>query len=148
VTQPGILRAFGWQVALVLTRDWYHEPQGVLDRIERLIRGEAEPVVELEDDLPLPAPQSDVPSAPAKATAAHPASAVGTDESARRLELIEGNSSKYWEISQDACAITVRYGRIGAQGQAQTKVFDTPERAAREAKKLTAEKLRKGYRDA
>ena len=41
VTQPGILRAFGWQVALVLTRDWYHEPQAVLDRIERAARGEA-----------------------------------------------------------------------------------------------------------
>ncbi len=41
VTQPGILRAFGWQVALVLTRDWFHEPAAVLDRLEKLARGEA-----------------------------------------------------------------------------------------------------------
>ena len=34
---------------------------------------------------------------------------------------------------------------IGAQGQTQTKTFDSEERAQREAEKLTAEKLRKGY---
>ena len=35
--QPSILRAFGWRVALVLTKDWYHKPDEVLARLERLI---------------------------------------------------------------------------------------------------------------
>ena len=150
VTQPGILRAFGWQVALVLTRDWYHEPQAVLDRIERLIRGEAEPIIELEDDLPPPAPESAAPATVplAPATGPHPASAAGASGNARRLELIEGRSSKFWEVSNDGLNVTVRYGRIGTHGQTQTKTFDTVERAGREVEKLTAEKLRKGYRDA
>jgi predicted DNA-binding WGR domain protein len=145
VTQPGILRAFGWQVALVLTRDWYHEPQAVLDRLERLLRGEAEAPVELEDEIvPPPAPQ------PAKSVVAEPqvrpvAAIPSGATKARRLELVEGRSSKFWEVEQDGCSIVVRYGRIGTQGQSQTKTFETAERAAREMEKLTSEKLRKGY---
>ena len=46
--QPSVLRVFGWRVALVLTKDWFHEPEAVLDRLERLLKNvpEAE-----EDDL-------------------------------------------------------------------------------------------------
>jgi predicted DNA-binding WGR domain protein len=149
VAQPGILRAFGWQVVLVLTRDWYHEPQAVLDRIERLVRGEAEPRVELEDDVPSPAlrvasaptPSASPPIGPA------PQATAPSSGKVRRLEFVEGRSSKFWEVAQDGCSVTVRYGRIGTQGQTQTKTFDTAERAAREVEKLTAEKLRKGYHD-
>ena len=35
--QPSILRAFGWRFALVLTKDWYHNPEDVLARLERVI---------------------------------------------------------------------------------------------------------------
>jgi hypothetical protein len=35
--QPSILRAFGWRVALVLTKDWYQNPDEVLARLERLL---------------------------------------------------------------------------------------------------------------
>ncbi len=149
VTQPGILRAFGWQVALVLTRDWYHEPQAVLDRIKRLIRGEVEPTVELDYDLPPPVPGNTGPTAiPLAPTSTLPPSVAGATGRRRRLELIEGRSSKFWEVSSDGVNVTVCYGRIGAQGQTQTKTFDTVERAGREVEKLTAEKLRKGYKDA
>jgi predicted DNA-binding WGR domain protein len=149
VTQPGILRAFGWQVALVLTRDWYHEPRAVLDRLERLIRGEAESPVEVEDDAPLPAPvQAGAAPSPIPVVNAPGQNPADTTKSARRLELVEGRSSKFWEVAQEGLTVTVRYGRIGAQGQTQTKTFDTIERAKREVEKLTAEKLRKGYQDA
>ena len=40
--QPAILRAFGWRFALVLTKDWYHNPEDVLNGLERILRGEAE----------------------------------------------------------------------------------------------------------
>jgi hypothetical protein len=36
-TQPSILRAFGWRVIIVLAKDWFHEPDAVLDRIERTL---------------------------------------------------------------------------------------------------------------
>ncbi len=146
VTQPGILRAFGWQVALVLTRDWYHEPQAVLDRIERLVGGEAEPAIEVEDDVPPPASREPL-TQPPILTEPAPQSATLPSVRFRRLEFVRGRSSKFWEIAQDGCSITVRYGRIGSRGQTQTKEFDTAERAAHEVEKLTNEKLRKGYRD-
>ncbi len=38
--QPSILRAFGWRFALVLTKDWYHNPEDVLNRLERTLRGQ------------------------------------------------------------------------------------------------------------
>lgn len=45
--------------------------------------------------------------------------------------------------------MTVSYGRIGtagqSQSQSQTKTFADEFRAAREAQKLIAEKLKKGY---
>lgn len=41
--------------------------------------------------------------------------------------------------------VEVRYGRIGTDGQAQTKTFDTSEAAQKHAAKLIAEKTGKGY---
>jgi hypothetical protein len=39
--QPSILRAFGWKCALVLTKDWYQNPEGVLAGLERMLGGQA-----------------------------------------------------------------------------------------------------------
>ena len=145
ITQPDILRAFGWRVALVLTRDWYSEPQAVLDRLIRLTRGEAEPAMEIEDDVPPPVPMVLPPAAPVSEPAATAPPAL--PGRVLRLEYIAGSSAKFWEIAQDGVALTVRYGRIGTNGQLQTKAYDTPDRATREREKLTAEKLRKGYQE-
>jgi predicted DNA-binding WGR domain protein len=41
--------------------------------------------------------------------------------------------------------MTVIFGRIGTKGGTVMKTFETPERAKREAAKLIAEKVRKGY---
>ncbi|MBK8002164.1 MAG: hypothetical protein IPK15_26595 [Verrucomicrobia bacterium] len=49
--QPGILKAFGWRFALVLTKDWYHTPDDVLARLEKLLQGlEAAAEAEPEDE--------------------------------------------------------------------------------------------------
>jgi predicted DNA-binding WGR domain protein len=60
----------------------------------------------------------------------------------RRFELIEGSSSKFWEIAVSGTAYTVTYGRIGTAGQSKTKKVKD---AAKEAAALVAEKLKKGY---
>jgi predicted DNA-binding WGR domain protein len=62
-----------------------------------------------------------------------------------RYELVEGTSSKFWEISLDGASFTVRYGRIGTDGQSQTKSFATAEAAQTEHDKLVREKTKKGY---
>ena len=86
--------------------------------------------------------------APPPVTPATPPSpAAGPDERAggappvpaRRFELVEGNTSKYWEVSVCGCEVTVRYGRIGAEGQARTKVLADEEAARRHAEDLVEE---------
>jgi predicted DNA-binding WGR domain protein len=156
VTRPEIMRAFGWRVVSVLTRDWYHERDAVLDRLERAIRGES---VSLEvapvDDEPVAVEEPYVATVPdiaaaiaaANATTELPAPAPAQPGNVRRFEMIEGSSSKFWEISQDNLVVVVRYGRIGTQGQTLQKNFDTLPRATREVEKLTAEKLKKGYKE-
>ena len=41
----------------------------------------------------------------------------------RRFELVQGKSSKYWEVQAEGCTVTVRFGRMGANGQTQTKTL-------------------------
>jgi predicted DNA-binding WGR domain protein len=63
----------------------------------------------------------------------------------RTFELLDGGSAKFWEITRDDTAVTVRYGRIGTAGQTRTRSFDTAAAATAHADKLVAEKLAKGY---
>ena len=65
----------------------------------------------------------------------------------RRFELIEGKSAKFWSIQVDDVKVKVRYGRIGTEGQLQTKTFSDADAAWRHAEKLLTEKLGKGYRE-
>lgn len=63
----------------------------------------------------------------------------------RHFEFQEGTSNKFWEIELDGDSFTVRYGRLGTDGQSQTKTFDSPDKAQKEYDKLVAEKVKKGY---
>ena len=63
----------------------------------------------------------------------------------RRFEFVGGTSNKYWEIGQDGTRVTVHFGRIGTDGQAQTKDYGTWDEAAERVRKLVAEKLHEGY---
>lgn len=64
-----------------------------------------------------------------------------------RFELVEGTSSKFWEIDVEGKSTTVRYGRIGTNGQTQTKTFPTEAKATAERDKLIKEKTGKGYKE-
>jgi predicted DNA-binding WGR domain protein len=63
----------------------------------------------------------------------------------RRFELIEGSSSKFWEVDVAYADLTVRYGHIGTNGQTQTKRFANNTAAIKERDKLIEEKTGKGY---
>lgn len=63
----------------------------------------------------------------------------------RRFELVEGSSSKFWEIHLDGASLSTRFGRIGASGQVSTKSFDSEDKAKKEYERLVAEKTKKGY---
>jgi len=62
-----------------------------------------------------------------------------------RFEFSEGNSNKFWECSVNGCEVTVRFGRIGTEGQTRVKSFSDAAAATKDAEKLFAEKTRKGY---
>lgn len=65
----------------------------------------------------------------------------------REFTFGEGNSNKFWRIGVTEAEVVVHFGRIGTKGQTLIKSLDSPERASREAEKLVAEKLRKGYQE-
>jgi predicted DNA-binding WGR domain protein len=156
VSRPGILVTFGWRTLQVLSRDWHHEPQAVLDRIERAMR---EPIAiperadEVSFELPVEArvaPPATVASTTLEVeSAVHaPAAPFAGSSSLRRFEYIDGNSCKFWQISRKTSEVTVTFGRIGTQGQTQIKQFANEQRAEQEVNKLVAEKLKRGYVEA
>ena len=63
----------------------------------------------------------------------------------RRFEFVEGSSAKFWEIAVNGAETVVRWGRIGTAGQSQTKSYADAAAATKQAEKLIAEKLGKGY---
>lgn len=63
----------------------------------------------------------------------------------QRFEFTEGKASKYWEIGQDSELYTVRYGRIGSNGQSKKKEMSSEAECRKEVSRLVQSKLRKGY---
>ena len=63
----------------------------------------------------------------------------------RHFELKDEKSAKFWEVSLEGVTVSVRYGKIGATGQIQSKSFGDAAAARSHADKLVAEKTGKGY---
>jgi predicted DNA-binding WGR domain protein len=131
-----VLRSFGWKIIDVLSHDWLRAPEEVLSQIEALLRGEEAPA--------LPEPEQEVEPETVEVEAS-PAPEAQTPM--REFTFGEGNSNKFWRIGVTEADVVVNFGRIGTKGQTLIKSLDSPERAAREAEKLIAEKLRKGYQE-
>ena len=56
-----------------------------------------------------------------------------------------GDAHKFWKIRVTETIQTVCYGRIGTEGHAQSKTFETPEEAQAATAHIIAQKLAKGY---
>jgi len=65
----------------------------------------------------------------------------------RRFEFVEGGSRKFWEVDLLGAALTVRFGRMGADGQSKTTTFPSADEATAEMAKLVREKTKKGYQE-
>jgi predicted DNA-binding WGR domain protein len=74
-------------------------------------------------------------------TSAPPTSAT------RRFEFVGGNSAKFWQVTVAGCGVTVRFGRLGTDGQVQTKEFPSDEAASVHAERVIAQKAAKGYQE-
>jgi DNA ligase-1 len=88
-------------------------------------------------------------SAPArKSQASTPVTIVSSPAATtkqRYFEFVEGNSSKFWEVSQSGNTMTTRWGRIGSAGQSKTKTFSDEQAAANAVAVLIEEKTDEGY---
>jgi len=160
--QPSILRTFGWRVAFVLTKDWYHNPDDVIARLEKILKNPESPELEEadEEDAAGIGPESSMAKggeqrasvdADARTQSKKPA---GTKQSTRigsgatrRFELVRGTSRKFWEITLNESSFSVRFGRIGSEGVIQSKTLADARKAAAEVAKLIAEKQKKGYEE-
>jgi len=136
IFRPTVLRSFGWKIIDVLSHDWLRDPMDVLNRIEALLRNDEVPA--------LPEPEPEVEPA---AVEVEPPPATEAAIPMREFTFGEGNSNKFWRIGVTDAEVVVSFGRIGTKGQTLIKSLDSPERAEREAQKLIAEKLRKGYQE-
>ena len=71
------------------------------------------------------------------------------DTAARMFEFHQGSSDKFWsiELAGNGKSHTVRYGRVGTDGQTSTKAF--PDKAKTQASydKLVEQKVKKGYQE-
>jgi DNA ligase-1 len=100
------------------------------------------------DAAPSPPAVKAKPSKPPKAVSANPSAPTSQAESnpaTRHFEFVEGKSAKFWEISSKGNQVTVRFGRLGTQGQAQNKTLADADAAARHVERLIDEKTTKGY---
>jgi predicted DNA-binding WGR domain protein len=78
---------------------------------------------------------------------ARPGCSLAMSSGTRRFEIVEGSSSKFWEVTVVGNTYTVTYGRIGSAGVSKTTAAASPEAAAAEVGKLVREKLKKGYQE-
>lgn len=63
----------------------------------------------------------------------------------RYFEFVGGSSAKFWEATVSGNTVTVRFGRIGTDGQTQVKTLADTDAATKHAEKLITEKTAKGY---
>jgi len=64
----------------------------------------------------------------------------------RRYEVSDGQSHKFWEITLHGESFSVRFGRIGSEGQRRTKELESADEARAEWERLISEKVRSGYK--
>ena len=67
-----------------------------------------------------------------------------------KAELIyqDDSSNKFWKIVVEGNKHTVTYGRVGTAGQSKTKEFADEAAALKDANKVKASKIKKGYKEA
>jgi DNA ligase-1 len=70
---------------------------------------------------------------------------AGAKAKTRYFEFIQGNSSKFWEVSQSGNAMITRWGRIGSAGQSKTKTFADESTSVNAMTEIIRDKTAEGY---
>ncbi|WP_347253066.1 WGR domain-containing protein [Leminorella grimontii] len=57
----------------------------------------------------------------------------------------DGTSNKFWQIETDGCTQLIHWGRVDTKGRSSEKEFSDSQSCKKDAEKLIAQKLKKGY---
>lgn len=63
----------------------------------------------------------------------------------RAFSFTDDKSNKFWWINYDGLSFAVNFGKTGTNGRYQVKEFDSEEECKKEAEKMIAQKMKKGY---
>jgi len=69
----------------------------------------------------------------------------GNTMASASLVFQDARSNKFWNLETNGKEFTTHWGRIGTIGQSNTKKYYSEDQCEREAKKLIASKVKKGY---
>jgi predicted DNA-binding WGR domain protein len=78
-------------------------------------------------------------SANKQAEEAQSTAAAGANTT-RRFQLVEGSTAKFWEVEGAGGLLTVRYGKLGTTGQAQTKDLGSVEAVSKQMEQSALQK--------
>ena len=145
VLRPGLLRNFGWKVALCLSKDWLSSPDATFAAVDRILKGTDDDLQDASMESAAETPALAPGGSSAEASSSKPSTVTASGKI--RLEHVDGSARKFWEIEVSGNSHTVRFGRIGTQGQSKTKSFPDETSARRDADRLLREKRAKGYVD-
>lgn len=63
------------------------------------------------------------------------------------LRYMDEKSDKFWRIETEDCVLVTNWGKTGTSGRYEMKEFETAEACEKQAAKLVAAKIKKGYTD-
>ncbi|MBZ0113121.1 MAG: STM4015 family protein [Thermoanaerobaculia bacterium] len=113
---------------------------GLIDFFRNLIAPSAS--VRPEEDAEVPPPPEAAPSGEDSV----PTKETSVDDR-RELELADGMSNRFWNISRSGSALSITSGPVGSAGSTEKESHRYEEKARARFDELVAEKLRQGYVD-
>jgi predicted DNA-binding WGR domain protein len=154
--RPELLRAFGWNVFTVYSKDWLTQPEAVVDKIlqrlhEEIIKEEEILIEATEDEIEeiitdvFEKTMIETPKKNTPIVVPNQNSDVLHQVIFEQYIFQDGASNKFWEVGINHTKLYVRFGKIGTKGQTQIKSFADNESAIKEKEKLVIEKKKKGY---
>jgi superfamily I DNA and/or RNA helicase/predicted DNA-binding WGR domain protein len=121
--RPTVLKAFGWQIINVFTKDWLEDHNRVLNWILK----------HLESD----GTQHNI--------SIIPETTEKKDAGLLFTVLQSSDAEKFWQIAQDNMQLQIRFGRVGTKGQIQVRSFNSEGEASVIKEQLINEHLAIGY---
>jgi predicted DNA-binding WGR domain protein len=130
------LKANGWNICQIYSKDWIENKPRVLKMIAASLNNELFfEEIEIENSL--------IEIESIEEETKDPSSKESTDF--EKYINTSNGSNKFWEIGTDGKNVIVQYGRIGTKGQRMVKAFESEDDAIKEKRKLISQKLAKEY---